>query len=999
MIQNQEYIQDFIDEAKGHLETLESALIRVEELKSSPGLINEVFRAVHSIKGTAGFFGLKNIVALSHAMENVFGEVRSGKLQIDGGAADVLLKAKDCLENMVEHVGESESTSIDSCLCGLDGILNGAGKEPEGEKTELVLRVADGKSVRLCGSNALLVREGIRQGQRAYEIKLRFSRDLGEYDGGPVGLFRKLQKVGQLVDTVMDHSGIASFEDVLSALDGEDRDVYLGILATTALDPAALSGAVGLPVRNVIPAEVKETGVPEAEACEKEQPEKIPQPAAAFSAKQEERCAPGCAASADSIKTPPAAIRVEDSIRVNVQILNDLLNMASEMVLGRNQLLRTLENYKKTIPGLAPILQNVDRLTSGMQEKVMQTRMQPVANVFNRFPRMIRDLSRQLGKEIELALEGADVELDKSMIEALGDPMTHLVRNAADHGLESPERREAAGKSRIGNISLKAYHEGGFVNIDVSDDGGGLDTGKIKRKALESGLADRAGLEAMSEQEIFRLIFQPGFSTADRVTDLSGRGVGMDVVRTNIEKLGGSIEVYSSAGKGTTIRLVLPLTLAIIQSLIVETGGQIFALPQVNMKEIVRVKAGAGRMEHVNGADVIRLRGKLLPVVSLTDTLKIPGEGPAGEKGREDSIVIVIKTGAVRFGIQVHTILESEETLVKPLPQVLKGCVCYSGVTILGDGKAAMILDPEGIVKAAQLQSGAQLPEETAETEDGTDREQQNLLLFQCSGNETFALDMSLVARVEEITPERMEKVGSREFFQYRGDTMRIIRPEDFLPVNRDEIQTEKMYVIIPRLVSHPMGILARRIVDNIKTVVCLDSENLRAKGLLGSMVQNGKIVLLLQLYELFGLADPDHYPAASAGSSTGNFRRLLLAEDTPFFQKITKAYLEEAGYRVTVAPNGKAAWELLERETFDAVVSDINMPVMDGLELVRRIREHSSLMNLPVIALTSLTGENSRRIGADSGFDYYECKLDRDHLLGTLDSALSRKKGGDVAC
>lgn len=1002
MIQNQEYIQEFVEEAKGHLETLESILIRVDEMKSNPELINEVFRAVHSIKGTAGFFGLKNIVSLSHAMENVFGEIRNGKFSIDDETADVMLKSNDCLKDLIDHVGESENMTIDSCLHDLKELLNNAGKVKAQEPSpDITVRSSEGKTITFCGSNVLMIQDGIRQGYKIYEIKLRFNRDLLNYDNGPVRLFKNIQQVGQLVDTVMDHSEINSFEDVLASLDGADNDIYLGIVVTTALDTARLSAAIQIPEKNIIPMDVKNAEVPVSESPVKcDRRDNTVKPAATVPAVKANPEA------ADSVKpqkiTPPAlSIKMEDSIRVNVQILNELMNMASEMVLGRNQLLRTLENYKKTIPGLAPILQNVDRLTSGMQEKIMQTRMQPVANVFNKFPRIIRDISKKLHKEIELKIDGADVELDKSMIEALGDPITHLVRNAADHGLESPEDREKAGKSRIGSISLKAYHEGGFVNIDVTDDGGGLNVEKIKQKALETSLVSRTEIENMNEQDVFKLIFKPGFSTADKVTDISGRGVGMDVVKTNIEKLGGSIEIYSSAGKGTTIRLVLPLTLAIIQSLIVETGGQVFALPQVNMKEIVRIKVqDSNKIEHINGADVIRLRGKLLPIVYLADIIKTAGNQKNSEAKPEVAIIIVIKIGVIRFGIAVHSILESEETLVKPLPQALKGCVCYSGVTILGDGKTAMILDPEGIIKAAKLKNSTRLMDEASadtETTNDADIEQQDLLLFQCSGNEIFALDMSLVARVEEITLCQIDKVGSKEFFQYRGDTMRIIRPEEFLPVNSEQLTAEKMVVIIPKLVSHPMGILARQIVDNVKTVVNLNTGDLKAKGLLGSILHNGRIVLLLQLYELFGLADPDHYPSESRKVSCDY--QLLLAEDTPFFQKITKEYLDEAGYRVTVVPNGKAALECLEHEKFDAVISDINMPIMDGLELVRRIKDNPALTDIPVIALTSLTGESNEKYGINSGFDYYEYKLDRDHLLNTLDMALNKKNGGEIAC
>jgi len=311
-----------------------------------------------------------------------------------------------------------------------------------------------------------------------------------------------------------------------------------------------------------------------------------------------------------------------------------------------------------------------------------------------------------------------------------------------------------------------------------------------------------------------------------------------------------------------------------------------------------------------------------------------------------------------------------------------------------------MILDPEGIIKSSELKNSARLGDEASvinETADDVNMEQQNLLLFQCSGSETFALDMSLVARVEEITLQQIDRVGNKEFLQYRGNSLRIIRPEDFLPVNREEITTEKGYVIIPKLVKHTMGILVKEIVDNVKITVNLNAEDIKAKGLLGSTLHNGRIVLLLQLYELFGLADPGNYPLEP--KKITRECHLLLAEDTPFFQRITKEYLEDAGYHVTVAANGKNAWESLNEEQFDAVISDINMPVMDGNELVRRIKDNPSFKEIPVIALTSLTGENDALRGMKSGFDYYECKLDRDHLLNTLDLAFNQKYGGELTC
>jgi len=399
------------------------------------------------------------------------------------------------------------------------------------------------------------------------------------------------------------------------------------------------------------------------------------------------------------------ALVSEDTIRVNVSLLNNLLNMSSEMVLARNQLFRTMERHKKEIPGIEPIFQNINHITTNLQEKIMQTRMQPVSNVFSKFPRIARDLAKKLEKDILLELEGTEVELDKSIIESLGDPLTHLVRNAVDHGLEQPEERIRSQKPRTGTIKLKAYHESGYVNIDVVDDGKGINTGVIRQKAFDKGFIQKADLSAMGDQESLQLLFRPGFSTADAVTDISGRGVGMDVVKTNIEKLGGKIEIFTELGKGTTFRLLLPLTLAIIPSLIVEVEDQKFALPQVNVQEIVRIKAGdaSRKIEFINNAEVLRLRGKLLPIVRLADVLGLARtyvdpetkERRADKRTRLTDVrrnsmplppdkretrpvgdhrgygltnivrILVIKIGARRLGLSVDSILGSEDEVYK----------------------------------------------------------------------------------------------------------------------------------------------------------------------------------------------------------------------------------------------------------------------------------------------------------------------------------------------
>jgi len=874
LLKNTEFIKDFVDEAINHVDAVEAGLLKLESGDGNADIIHGIFRNVHSIKGAAGFFGLKNIVSLSHAVENLFGEIRNGNLVIDNEIVDILLSANDSLKTMIADVENSKKVNIEGHIAKILAIINN--------------------------------QQECRQPAQAFPQQMSVKK-----------------------------------EETKNATSWNDDDCLQND------DVSLQKESHHLPVK---------TG----DEAQKHQ-----------------------GASAD------------DTIRVHITLLNDLLNLASEMVLGRNQLLRTLEKHRKEIPGLSAVLQNIDGITTELQEKIMQTRMQPVAKVFNKFPRLIRELSRKMGKEIELRMEGLEVELDKSIIEALGDPLTHLIRNAADHGIEPPDVRGGNGKPETGIITLKAYHEGGHVNIDIIDDGAGIDTGNLKQKALQKGLISPAEAPLMGERELLELLFQPGFSTAEKVTDVSGRGVGLDVVKTNIEKLGGTMEIMTNPGRGATFRLALPLTLAIISSLIVEVEGQKFALPQVNLQGIVRVKPGdpSRKIEQIRGSEVLRLRDGLLPVIHLADVLGLKKtRSGAGQVFR----VLVIKSGFKRFGLIVDLIHDVEEILVKPVPGYLNDCRRYSGVTIMGDGRTAMILDPEGIAARAGLRFMDECDEPTAKEavfagESITER--QSLLLFKCSGPETFGADLSMVARVEKIQAGQLEKIGNKEFIQFRGEALRVIRPENYLPVARGKKDCRTLYVIIPKLVRHPMGILAEKILDTVETRIELSREDIKAKGLVGSAVLDHRIVLFINIYELFEMAAPKNYRTADGGRKTGEQKTVLLVEDTPFFVKTERKYLESAGYHVLTAPNGREAWKILQENNVDAVVSDIEMPVMDGYELVKRIRADKKLERLPIIAVTSRADEPSVKKGLDAGFDFYEIKLDKEQLLEKIALAFQKRR------
>lgn len=894
MLQNEEYIESFVEEARTHIEVAENSLIKIDLAAPDKETINSIFRAVHSMKGTAGFFNLNNIVSLSHCMENILGEVRSGKKGISSDMIDVLIGSIDKLKELVEDVLNSEERNIKKCLDSLKKFMDS--NETKSFENETPQK----------------------------EVEVAVQEDIQENSVQEDALTDKLPTLENMC---------TNLESLVSCTNEINKN----------LNPI---------IEN--------------------ENENIK----------------------DKLSGTKRSVNVEDSIRVHISLLNNLLNLASEMVLGRNQLIRGMEKHRKLIPGIDSILQNIDHITTELQEKVMQTRMQTVANVFNKFPRLIRDLSKKLGKEIDLKIEGAEVELDKSIIETLADPLTHLIRNAADHGIELPDDRQKAGKPRYGTINMCAYHESGYVNIDIIDDGKGINVEKIKQKAFEKGLIERYDLNGMNEHEALQLLFKPGFSTADEITDVSGRGVGMDVVKNNIDKMGGTIEIFTAIDKGTTFRLLLPLTLAIIPSIIVEVQNQKFALPQVNLQEIVRIKPGdeQRKIEFVNNAEVLRLRGGLLPIVPLADVIELPKV----ENKNRITRVLVVKIGSKKIGLCVDGIYGSEEILVKPLPLFIKECRCYSGVTIMGDGKIAMILDPEGIIEKANMHFADTLEDKNSikdDTEEILLREQQSLLIFKCSGEESLAVDLSMVSRVEEIQKEDIEHLGDCEFIKFRGDTLRVIRPEDYLPISRNNASEQKMYVIIPKFLGCSIGIIIRQIEDTIQTRIKFASEGIDSKGIIGATIIGDRIVNLLNVYELFEIVEPEKYNTAQRALESKN-RLVLLVEDTPFFMRLEKEYLESHQYKVITAFNGKEALDILEHTQVDIVVSDIQMPIMDGIELVKRIRADDRLKNLPVVAVTSMVSEDQKKFGLESGFDFYDHKIDRARLLDIVGQALKKRSG-----
>lgn len=551
-------------------------------------------------------------------------------------------------------------------------------------------------------------------------------------------------------------------------------------------------------------------------------------------------------------RNPEAAA---ETIRVGVNLLDRLMNLVGELVLARNQLLQFSNTLQDA--GFQAVSQRMNLIATELQEEVMKTRMQPIGNIWNKFPRTVRDLAISCGKKVRLEMEGQDTELDRTIIEAIKDPLTHLVRNCIDHGIESSEARQQACKPDTGILKLRAFHEGGQVNIEISDDGAGLNGERIRQKAVERGLVSTQQAGRMPDRDVFNMIFLPGFSTAEKVTNVSGRGVGMDVVKTNVEKIGGTVDVQSTAGQGTTVKIKIPLTLAIIPALMITSGGERFAIPQVSLLELVRMESGdSGKgIEMVHGAPVYRLRGRLLPLVYLNRELLRAG-AIAHPKGDCAANIVVLQADGHEFGLVVDEITDTEEIVVKPLGKQLKGIPAYSGATIMGDGRVALILDIPGLAQRAQVISVRESALADKEQKKSAAKEEvapdhQTLLVVQCGEQGRMAIPLSLVARLEEFPSSAIEMAGPQEVMQYRGQIMPLIRLSKVIAgASRETCAAggeARLQVVVYSEAGRSVGLVVDRIVDIVEEKLVVETPA-RRRGVLGSSVVQKRVTDLLDV-------------------------------------------------------------------------------------------------------------------------------------------------------
>jgi two-component system, chemotaxis family, sensor kinase CheA len=907
MVQDED-IREFLIESNENLANLDRQLVELEDRPDDTNLIAEVFRTVHTIKGTSGFFGFDKLGGITHVAENILSQLRERQRELTPEMASLILESIDAVKEILVNI---EAT----------------GGEGDNAYPDLRARL-----------------EAAHRGET--------------------------------------HAPAAAQTTSQETLPPQ-------VIAETPSEPISESSAPFVPAA-VLPAEIAAPSYVEAAA-----------PPPAPRSKVDESVSTG-------------SNLADSTIRVDVHLLDKLMNLVGELVLARNQLIQ--DTSSESSNHLSGTSQRLNLITTELQEGVMKMRMQPIGVVWNKLPRVVRDLASECGKKIQMEMEGAETELDKTIIEAIKDPLTHIVRNSCDHGIESPDVRMQRGKSGAGKILLRAYHEGGHVNIEISDDGGGIDIDRVKAKARDKGLMRPEQLAQMSEREATQLIFLPGFSTAAKITNISGRGVGMDVVKTNIEKIGGTVDVYNNPHAGTTVRIKIPLTLAIIPGLLVTVDGSVpndaestsedaieagrvqkqrFVIPQANLLELVRIEGEEKltQVQDIHGTPVYQHRGRLLPLVYLNRVLGLTRPVESSDVMN----IVVLQVEDRQLGLVVDHISDTQEIVVKPLGKELKGLDCYVGATIMGDGKVALILDAAGIARLAGIGPRSR---ETTQTENDSSEEArrmvQRLLIF-CAGRyKRLAVPLALVARLEEFPVSRIERASGRPVLHYRGQILPLVHLESALNGSsaNDFGEEGSILVIVFSDGTRTMGLVVDQILDITEDSINVSRPS-TTSGLLGSALVADALTDFVDVHALVKFTGDDWFK--SAGSLKSKSPSVLLVEPSLVVREMVRSFLEISGYRVHESVTVQDAVNKLARSSVDAVVTTLDREQIDGWELLREMRGNDRLKHIPVIGLAADAGADFRTNHDGLEIEHIQHAADRAGLLQSI-GTLIRKSENELA-
>jgi len=871
-MQDQDMIREFLVESYENLSRLDQELVELEKRPKDAGLLASIFRTIHTIKGTCGFFAFSTLERITHDAESLLSQLRDGQRELSPPLVSLILETVDATRKVLASI------------------------EASGE-----------------------------EGPELFEE-----------------LARRLRAAAQ-----------------------------------------STAGVESLPGPGVLPGPVAEPPGPPAEA-----------PGSPAEPKDDNGSSHLAVSQKPEEDTARSSAVADANIRVGVGLLDKLMDLVGELVLTRNQILQF--NAEREDAALNATSQRLNLITTELQEGVMKTRMQPIGMVWNKLPRVVRDMAVALGKQIRLDMEGTETELDRTIMEAIKDPLVHLVRNACDHGIEPPEVRVHAGKPPQGRLTLRAYHEGGQVNIELGDDGSGIDVARVKQKAIEKGLLRPEQAQKLSDREAFNLIFQAGFSTAQTVTNVSGRGVGMDVVKSHIEKIGGIVDVFSRFGEGTTVKLKIPLTLAIIPGLVITSGGERFVIPQVSLLELIRLEGDSSekRIEYVHGTPVYRRRGSLLPIAYLNQVLGLKSAEQA-----EAVNMVVLQAEDRQFGLVVDGINDTQEIVVKPLGKQLKGITEYAGATIMGDGRVALILDVLGIgQRSGVLAETREQARASAEQQTPSGIEQQRLLLFRAGSFERLAIPLSLVARLEEFPRNSIEHAGGSQVVQYRNQILPLVLLRAVLGCGGpDQDETpDPVQVVVFNDGDRSVGVVVDQILDVAEEEVTVRRKSSR-KGLLGSAVVGKRVTDFLDLNQVIHAATDSWFQRAG-GSMSG--KRILVAEASPFSRGLIRSGLDMAGYRVVEAGNLDEAVRGLEQQPVDVVVAALDLPPDGSSALLAAMRRRPEWEAIPILALADSAEQIQASTVRTAGFQDCQAKFDREAMLDSvarLASALASSERAPV--
>jgi two-component system chemotaxis sensor kinase CheA len=988
-----ELLGEFVVEAVQSLTDIESDLLLLETDGSTDfELVNRIFRAVHTIKGNATFLKLSNLVAVAHKAESLLDRVRAGTESANSVVTDAVLAAVDALKSMLQTPDIGATFDCKIPLTKLDAALNGQSvsvdqnhlseediaKIQKGvSKKGIVFRLTfDLEAIR----QAIDVKEGVLVGFSSLGKILHSSIPIEKIDSLANGRCTIYLETVLAADMLHDHFNLKP--DDVCKIDLASLKPSSQSTENSSLPKSSQTASASTETKT----EAEKSNTPSKPTAPPTPP---PENASSSPVKSENK--------ANTVKPNTDKHAADQSMRVPVHILNKLLEWTGTMVMARNQLMNEYD-----FRGNAAF-RTLSQSISGVHETVIETRMQTTGSLFERYRRIVRDLSRQLNKEVALHIEGGDLELDRTILESFADPLTHLIRNSLDHALETPAEREKAGKNRQGNIYLRSYVHSGEIILAVEDDGRGIPADRVCEKAVSKGVITQDQANQLSEHQKVMLIFQPGFSTKDQATDVSGRGVGMDVVRNNIEAVGGSIDVVTKVGAGTTFSAILPLAKALVSSsltkaLVIDIEDEQFAIPETAISEIIQYDEKAiANIVQVDGESVYRLRDQLVALLDLRGALGMEQDFSRDKQ----SCLVILQYRKHQFGAIVDRVHGIQEIIVRETPKLLSNCGVFSGHTVLGTGRVSLILDIHGLVNKLSLrfvdQKKAQDNRQLAADLPGGVRATKNLpkqkmVVFSYSDNEYFAIPLELVAIIERISLDSLRKVGNKEYCQIKNETISIMRLDSFLPITPFNPENQDCCLIRPAAVSYPIGILTGPNITVIEVDDNFESRLDDNQGIVGTFLHNQNLVMLLDVFSVFEKHAPDKIKKQDEKTRSA---KILVAEDSLFFRKLINQYITREEWTVEIVEDGLEAWEKLcaEPNRYDLVISDINMPRMDGFQLATKIREDKRFDALPLVALTTLSDDHFREKGLSLGFDRYVIKIDKNHVRSTVAECLQIRR------